>query len=62
MMKGFNDDVSSIYNYIQEIFDFVEYVKERPIEVRFIEFMPFDSNSWNTKKHLPYKELIKMIS
>lgn len=33
VMKGFNDD---------ELFDFVEFVRERPIEVRFIEFMPFD--------------------
>ena len=33
VMKNFNDD---------ELFDFVEFVKERPIEVRFIEFMPFD--------------------
>lgn len=33
VMKGFNDD---------ELCDFVEFVKERPIEVRFIEFMPFD--------------------
>ena len=33
VMKNFNDD---------ELCDFVEFVKERPIEVRFIEFMPFD--------------------
>lgn len=33
VMKGFNDD---------ELLDFVEFVKDRPIEVRFIEFMPFD--------------------
>ena len=33
VMKGFNDD---------ELLNFVEFVKERPIEVRFIEFMPFD--------------------
>lgn len=32
-MRGFNDD---------ELWDFVEFVKDRPIEVRFIEFMPFD--------------------
>ena len=35
IMKNFNCD---------EIIDFVEFVKERPIEVRFIEFMPFDKN------------------
>jgi cyclic pyranopterin phosphate synthase len=32
-MKGFNDD---------ELCDFVEFVKNRKMEVRFIEFMPFD--------------------
>jgi len=32
-MRGFNED---------ELCDFVEFVKDRPIEVRFIEFMPFD--------------------
>ena len=33
VMKNFNDD---------ELCDFVEFVKERKVEVRFIEFMPFD--------------------
>jgi cyclic pyranopterin phosphate synthase len=33
VMKGFNED---------ELTDFVEFVKDRPIEIRFIEFMPFD--------------------
>jgi cyclic pyranopterin phosphate synthase len=34
-MRNFNDD---------ELLDFVEFVKNRPVEVRFIEFMPFDKN------------------
>ena len=34
-MKNFNED---------ELVDFVHFVKDRPIEVRFIEFMPFDQN------------------
>jgi len=28
-----------------EVLDFVELTKEKPIEVRFIEFMPFDGMS-----------------
>lgn len=32
-MRNFNDD---------EMLDFVQFIKERPIELRFIEFMPFD--------------------
>lgn len=39
----------------------MEFVKERPIEVRFIEFMPFDKNDWNNKKLLPYFEIRKRI-
>lgn len=33
VMRGVNED---------EILDFVEFVRERPVEVRFIEYMPFD--------------------
>lgn len=43
-MKGFNDD---------EFADFVELTRDRNIEVRFIEFMPFDQNSWSNNKFLP---------
>lgn len=32
-MKGLNDD---------ELLDFVEFTRERPVDVRFIEYMPFD--------------------
>lgn len=33
VMRGLNDD---------ELFDFVEFIKDKKLEVRFIEFMPFD--------------------
>ena len=46
-MRNFNDD---------ELLDFVEFVKNRPIEVRFIEFMPFDKNQWENSKFLPFFE------
>eukprot|EP00347_Sterkiella_histriomuscorum_P022310 403330934 len=51
-MKGFNED---------ELCDFVEFVKDRAMEVRFIEFMPFDQNDWNNKKLLPYFQIRKLI-
>jgi cyclic pyranopterin phosphate synthase len=35
VMKGFNDD---------ELLDFAEFVRDRRVELRFIEFMPFDKN------------------
>lgn len=52
-MKGFNED---------ELCNFVEFVKDRSMEVRFIEFMPFDKNDWSNKKLLPYFEIRKIIS
>ena len=32
-----------------------------PIDVRFIEYMPFDGNRWNDKKMVSYQELVSMI-
>merc|ERR1719326_2248449 len=37
VMRGFNED---------EIVDFLDLARKYPIEVRFLEFMPFDGNSW----------------
>ncbi|KAL0374036.1 UNVERIFIED_CONTAM: GTP 3',8-cyclase, mitochondrial [Sesamum radiatum] len=51
-MRGFNDD---------EICDFVELTREKPINVRFIEFMPFDGNVWNVKKLLSYSEMLNIV-
>lgn len=51
-MRGINDD---------EICDFVEMTKEKPIDVRFIEFMPFDGNVWNSKKLVPYAEMRREV-
>lgn len=52
VMRGFNDD---------EICDFVELTREKPINVRFIEFMPFDGNVWNVKKLVPYSEMMDIV-
>lgn len=38
VMKGQNED---------EIPQFVEMTRDRPINVRFIEYMPFDGNRWS---------------
>jgi molybdenum cofactor biosynthesis enzyme MoaA len=32
------------------------------VDVRFIEYMPFDGNKWNTKKMVPYREMLKLIA
>lgn len=51
-MRGMNDD---------EICNFVELTKHKPINVRFIEFMPFDGNVWNVKKLVPYAEMLDKV-
>lgn len=52
VMRGVNDE---------EICDFVELTREKPINVRFIEFMPFDGNVWNVKKLVPYAEMLDRV-
>lgn len=52
VIKGLNDE---------EVPDFVEFTKTRPLEVRFIEYMPFDGNKWNEAKMVSYKEMLAKI-
>ena len=51
-MRGVNDD---------ELLDFVEMTREKPINVRFIEFMPFDGNKFEEKKVVSYCEAKERI-
>jgi len=44
-----------------EIIDFVDYVKDTGMNVRFIEFMPFRDNDWNVERVLTYAEMLKTI-
>lgn len=53
VMRGLNDE---------EINDFVAMTESKPIEIRFIEYMPFDGNRWNDKKFLSYKDMIEIIN
>ncbi len=52
LMKGFNDN---------EIIDFINLTKELPIQVRFIEFMPFDGNQWNMEKLVSLREILATV-
>ncbi|KAJ0008761.1 hypothetical protein NQD34_016176, partial [Periophthalmus magnuspinnatus] len=52
IMRGFNDD---------EVLDFVALTEKKPVEVRFIEYMPFDGNKWNFKKMVSYQEMLDQI-
>ncbi len=43
LMRGFNED---------ELIDFCELTKDKPVTVRFIEFMPFDADQiWESGQH-----------
>ncbi len=43
------------------IFDFLDWTKDYSLEVRFIEFMPFDRNNWSLQKVLSYDEILDLI-
>lgn len=43
-----------------EIPDFIRWTRNQPVDVRFIEFMPFDGNKWNWDKKVSYKEIMKI--
>jgi cyclic pyranopterin phosphate synthase len=53
VMAGVNSD---------ELVDFVELSKDKPLHVRFIEFMPFNGNDWNLSKGTSYQEMMQVIS
>jgi cyclic pyranopterin phosphate synthase len=53
VIKGFNDN---------EIIDFIELTKDRTIQIRFIEFMPFDGNQWNKEKLVSYAEILSQVT
>ncbi|XP_057607942.1 molybdenum cofactor biosynthesis protein 1 isoform X4 [Chionomys nivalis] len=52
VMRGLNED---------ELLDFVALTEGLPLDVRFIEYMPFDGNKWNFRKMVSYKEMLDTI-
>ncbi len=52
LMKGFNDN---------EVIDFINLGKDLPIQIRFIEFMPFDGNKWNMDKLVSLQEILNQV-
>jgi cyclic pyranopterin phosphate synthase len=53
VMKGLND---------MEIVDFIEWTKDQPIEVRFIEFMPFAGNRWTSNQVVSLEDILNLVS
>jgi len=52
VMKGVNDN---------EILDYIEFIKDKPINVRFIEFFSIGNNGWNKNKMIPFKDIKNII-
>ena len=52
VMKGINDD---------EMVDFCRLATLYPVDVRFIEFMPFLGNRWKIDLLMPYNEMLRRV-
>lgn len=52
VMRGLNE---------RELIPFVEMGREKAIEVRFIEYMPFGGNKWSQGKMIGFQEMLKII-
>lgn len=53
VVRGVND---------KEVLQFIEWTKNYPLHVRFIEFMPFDGNRWDDKYVVRTTEILEKIS
>jgi len=52
VLKGVNED---------EILDFVGLTVDKPLEVRFIEYMPFDGNDWSDGEFFSYDQMVSVV-
>lgn len=53
LIKDFNDC---------EILDFINLTKDLNIQIRFIEFMPFNGNQWDKSKLVTYAEILEQVN
>ena len=53
VMKGVNES---------SILDFIDWTKDYPLEVRFIEFMPFDRNNWKKEKVFSHDDILDLVN
>jgi len=44
-----------------ELASFVELTKHQALDVRFIEWMPFDQNQWQQQRFVGYREMLSLI-
>uniref|UniRef100_A0A5S6QBT2 GTP 3',8-cyclase n=1 Tax=Trichuris muris TaxID=70415 RepID=A0A5S6QBT2_TRIMR len=52
VIRGYNEE---------ELCDFVELTRNRSLDVRFIEYMPFNGNKWEYSKMVSYLEMMQTI-
>ncbi|ESO93573.1 hypothetical protein LOTGIDRAFT_215958 [Lottia gigantea] len=52
VMRGLNED---------EICDFVQFTQDNNVDIRFIEYMPFGGNKWNSQKMVTYQQMLDII-
>jgi cyclic pyranopterin phosphate synthase len=52
LMKGLNEN---------EINEFIAWTKFNPIQIRFIEFMPFSGNKWTSNKLVSMEEILTAV-
>jgi cyclic pyranopterin phosphate synthase len=52
VMRGLNET---------EVTDFVEWTRNVPVHIRFIEYMPFDGNGWKPDKVVTWQEILRII-
>ena len=64
LYKKFNVKLNVVliksFNY-NEIIDFITLTKNKNIQVRFIEFMPFSGNQWDKSKLVSYAEIMETV-
>jgi molybdenum cofactor biosynthesis enzyme MoaA len=53
VMKGFND---------MELRNFILLSKDLPLDVRFIEWMPFNDNGWTANRFFSYESMLQRIT
>ncbi|MCE9539512.1 MAG: GTP 3',8-cyclase MoaA [Bacteroidetes bacterium] len=53
VMKDVNDS---------EILEFIQWTKDVPVHIRFIEFMPFTGNKWSSGKVVDHQQILNIIS
>jgi cyclic pyranopterin phosphate synthase len=65
MNRGFHVKVNMVViknlNH-DEITDFIQWTKNEPVHVRFIEFMPFTGNHWESEKVFTWQQILEKVS